>query len=280
MSELTEHQKANQAFWDDLVDIHAAQDGDGEGYRVRKFLDGECILDPLIRSEIGNIEGKSLLHLQCHFGLDSLSLARLGATITGVDFSPNGIAAARKLSDDSGVPGRFIEGLIEDVPSLIDEQFDMVFTSWGAIIWLADLGAWTAAIDHALKPGGVFYIADAHPLLLAFDDEAEPGGQPPPIIYDYLSSDEPIGLENANDYADESVVLKTTRTYEWSHSLGEIVTRLCEAGLRIEFLHEHNVLAWRGVKGLVRQDEHFHCLPDGWPNIPLSFSIRAVKEGP
>ena len=176
MSELTEHQKANQAFWDDLVDIHAAQDGDGEGYRVRKFLDGECILDPLIRSEIGDIEGKSLLHLQCHFGLDSLSLARLGATITGVDFSPNGIAAARKLSDDSGVPGRFIEGLIEDVPSLIDEQFDMVFTSWGAIIWLADLGAWTAAIDHALKPGGVFYIADAHPLLLAFDDEAEPGG--------------------------------------------------------------------------------------------------------
>ncbi len=125
----------------------------------------------------------------------------------------------------------------------------------------------------------MFYIADAHPLLLAFDDQAEPGDKPPPIIYDYLSSDEPIGLETTNDYADEDVVLKTTATFEWSHSLGEIVTRLCEAGLRIEFLHEHNILTWRCVPGLVKQDEYFYRLPDGWPNIPLSFSIRAVKEG-
>ena len=279
MSKLTEHQRANQAYWNDLVDIHMAQNTGGRGYRVREFFDGDCILDPLVRGEIGDIEGMSLLHLQCHFGLDTLSLARLGASVTGVDFSPNGVATARKLSEQSGVPGRFIEGRIEDVPSLIDEQFDMVFTSWGAINWLGDLGVWAAAIDHALKPGGVFYIADAHPLVMAFDDEAEPGDQPPPIIYGYFPSAEPTGFETTSDYADEDVVLKTTRTFEWFHSLGEIVTRLCEVGLRIEFLHEHNVLAWRGVKGLVRQDEYFHRLPDGWPNIPLSFSIRAIKQG-
>ena len=141
-----------------VVDIHVAQDTGGGGYRVREFLDGDCILDPLVRAEIGDVEGKSLLHLQCHFGLDTLSLARLGATVTGVDFSPNGIATAHKLSDKSGVPGRFIEGRIEDVPSLIDEQFDMVFTSWGAIIWIADLGAlfvcsrWSRALRSPERP--------------------------------------------------------------------------------------------------------------------------------
>ena len=279
MNRLTEHQQTNQAYWDSLVDIHAAQNSGGEGYRVREFLAGDCILDPLVRGEIGDIAGLSLLHLQCHFGLDTLSLARLGASVTGVDFSPKGVATARQLSEQSGVPGRFIEGRVEDVPSLIDEPFDRVFTSWGALNWLGDLGAWAGVIDHTLKPGGVFYIADAHPLVLAFDDEAEPGDRPLPIIYDYLSSDQPIGLETANDYADEGIALTVTRTFEWSHGLGDIVTRLCDVGLRIEFLREHNVLAWRGVKGLVRQDEYFHRLPDGWPDIPLSFSIRAVKDG-
>lgn len=278
MGKLTDQQQTNQTYWNNLVDVHTARSVDGEGYRVQEFLDGECILDPLVRGEIGDIEGKSVLHLQCHFGLDTLSLARLGASVTGLDFSPNGVATARKLSEQSGVPGRFIEGRVEDVPSLIDEQFDMVFTSWGAINWLGDLGAWAAAIDHSLKPGGVFYIADSHPLLNALDDEAEPGDQPPPIIHDYFPSQHPTRFENTNDYADEGVVLKTTRTFEWFHSLGEIVSRLCEVGLRIEFLHEHNILTWRGVKGLVRKDKYFHRLPDGWPDIPLSFSIRAIKQ--
>jgi 2-polyprenyl-3-methyl-5-hydroxy-6-metoxy-1,4-benzoquinol methylase len=115
---------------------------------VAEFLDGDCILDPLIRGEFGDIKGRSLLHLRCHFGLDTLSLARLGATVTGVDFSSKAVATARKLSTDSGVPGRFIEGRVEDVPSLIDEQFDRVFTSWGVIMWLSDLAAWAVASDH------------------------------------------------------------------------------------------------------------------------------------
>ncbi|MFP6742543.1 MAG: hypothetical protein VCD33_13105 [Alphaproteobacteria bacterium] len=146
-------------------------------------------------------------------------------------------------------------------------------------MWLGDLGAWAATIGHALKPGGVFYMADVHPLLQAFDDEAESGDQPPPITYGYFSGSEPTGFDTANDYADENAVLRTTQTYEWFHSLGKIITSLSAVGLRIEFLHEHKILAWRGVKGLVKQDEHFYGLPDSRPRIPLSFSLRAVKEG-
>ncbi len=278
MSKLTEHQQTNQAYWDDLVDLHTAQKTGSDRYRVQEFLNGECILDPLVRGEIGDVAGKSLLHLQCHFGLDTLSLTRLGATVTGVDFSPKGVATARKLSADSGMPGRFIEGRVEDVPSLVDEQFDMVFTSWGAIVWLGDLGVWATTISHALKPGGVFYMAEGHPLVMALDDETEAGDLPPPITFDYFGSAEPTRFDTANDYADEGVVLSSTQTYEWFHSLGEIVTSLCQAGLRIEFLHEHKVLSWRGVPGLVKRDDHYYGLPDGWPGIPLSFSIRAVKD--
>ena len=171
MRKLTEHQQTNQAYWDDLVDLHMAQKTGSDRYRVREFLAGDCILDPLVRDEIGDVAGKSLLHLQCHFGLDTLSLARLGAFVTGIDFSPKGVATARKLSADSGVPGRFIEGRVEDVADLIQEQFDMVFTSWGAIMWLGNLGAWAATIGHALKPGGVFYMAEGHPLVMAPDSD-------------------------------------------------------------------------------------------------------------
>lgn len=128
-----------------------------------------------------------------------------------------------------------------------------------------------------IKPGGVFYIVDAHPILLALDDEAETGDQPPRIRYDYFHNSQPIGFNSTHDYADEKISLKTTRTFEWFHSLGEILTVLCDAGLRIDFLHEHDILTWRGVKGLIEQDKYFHRLPDRWPKIPLSFSIRAVK---
>lgn len=121
-------------------------------------------------------------------------------------------------------------------------------------------------------------MAEGHPLVMAFDDEAEAGDLPPPITFDYFGGTEPTSFDTASDYADEGVVLNSTQTYEWFHSLGEIVTSLCRAGLRIEFLHEHKVLAWRGVPGLVKQDDHYYGLPDSWPGIPLSFSIHAVKD--
>ena len=186
MADLSEQERANQLYWDELVDVHQNA-GSFSDYRVQEFLNGECILDPLVRSEIGDISGLSVLHIQCHFGLDTLSLARLGATVTGLDFSANGIETARRLSVESGVPAEFVEGRVEDARSLISGQFDMVFTTWGAIGWLADLTPWAENIGHFLKPGGVFYILEGHPMTLSLDDTWTSDPSIPPIVYDYFN---------------------------------------------------------------------------------------------
>jgi 2-polyprenyl-3-methyl-5-hydroxy-6-metoxy-1,4-benzoquinol methylase len=159
----------NLAHWEEMVEVHVQ----GGAYcKLPDFRAGEAILDPLVTSEIGDVRGKKILHLQCHFGLDTLSFARLGAEVTGIDFSPAGIAAAQALSAETGVPGRFIRCKVDEVPQHLDETFDMVFTSWGAICWLADLKVWGKIIAGALGPGGVFYMAEGHPLALAIDDAA------------------------------------------------------------------------------------------------------------
>ncbi len=278
MVNLNEQEHANRLYWDELVDVHQNAEAFSD-YRVQKFLKGECILDPLVRAEIGDVAGLSILHTQCHFGLDTLSLARLGATVTGLDFSPNGIATARRLSSESGVPATFVEGRVEDARELVSGQFDMIFTTWGAIGWLADLEPWAANIGRFLKPGGVFYMLEGHPLALSLQD-SEPGDHSiPPIIYDYFNRAEPFVMDTSSDYADPNAKLKNTRTYEWAHGMGEIVTLLCKNNMVIEFLHEHPVLTWKAFDVMEQVDEYFYRAPDHWPTIPLSFSIRAQKAG-
>jgi len=265
---------ANLAHWEEMVEVHLS----GDGYRLAAFRAGEAILDPLVTSEIGDVRGKKILHLQCHFGLDTLSLARLGAEVTGIDFSPAGIAAAQALSAETGVPGRFIRCKVEEVPQHLNETFDMVFTSWGAISWLADLTAWGQVIAGSLAPGGVFYTAEGHPLALAIDDAA-PSPHPGALLLRHtcLSQVEPTRWDIATDYADETTRLENKTTFDWNHDLGTVVTALCEAGLRIAFLREHPFIAWRAFPDLVERDENFFELPDGFPAIPLSFSLRAEK---
>lgn len=157
----------NRAFWDELTPVHL------RAYGVERFLAGERWLPEEILNEVGGVQGKSLLHLQCHFGLDSLAWARQGAKVTGADFSPQAIEAARELAERANLPAKFVCSDIYDLPKHLEGSFDIVFTSIGVLCWLKDLNTWAKVIAHFLKPNGFFYIMDGHPLLYTFDDEGQ-----------------------------------------------------------------------------------------------------------
>jgi ubiquinone/menaquinone biosynthesis C-methylase UbiE len=172
-----------------------------------------------------------MLHLQCHFGLDTLSWARRDAQVTGVDFSGDAISLARSLSEELGIEAEFICSNICDLPEALDRQFDIVFTSYGVVCWLSDINRWAEIIRRYLKPGGIFYMVEFHPFIVMLDDSGDYEKNP------YFYSKEPIKYEIKGSYAAPDADFTHTG-YEWMHSLGDIVTALISAGLNIEFLHE------------------------------------------
>jgi 2-polyprenyl-3-methyl-5-hydroxy-6-metoxy-1,4-benzoquinol methylase len=273
-AERAEFDRVNKTYWDQLTLLHA----EGDAYRVQQFLGGACILDPLVRAEIGDIEGKSLIHLQCHFGLDTLSLARLGAQVTGIDFSPKGIETARHLSAESGVPGTFVESRIEDVPGSIERKFDIAYVTWGALNWLPDLAPWAHTVAHVLKPGGFLYLAEFHPLAQAIDMNETGTDGTLAIRYPMVGKATPHRWETAIDYADEATPLEHKSTWEWNHGLGEVIGSLLGAGLRLAWYREHPYLSWRSFPAMIEIDEYFYGLPENLPAIPLAYSLKAVKD--
>jgi SAM-dependent methyltransferase len=177
-----------------------------------------------------------LLHLQCHFGLDTLSWARLGAKVTGVDFSDKAIALARSLSKELAIPSNFVCSDIYDLPKALKGKFDIVFTSAGVLAWLPDLRRWAQTIVHFLKSGGIFYIHEFHPFAYVFDDQDDISDLR--VAYPYFGSSEPIRCPVKGSYADRGAHVSQPVAYEWAHSLGEILDSLVAVGLRIDFLHE------------------------------------------
>lgn len=260
--------RANRELWDELTPIHARS----EFYDVEGFKSGRCALSSIELEEVGDVSGKSLLHLQCHFGMDTLSWARLGAKAVGVDFSDKAIALARALSQETGIRAKFVCSDIYELLDVLDEKFDIVFTSAGVLCWLPDLKRWAEIISHFLRPAGFFYIFDSHPFSLVFDDSA--GVTELKITQSYFSGPEPTRWEGEGDYADPNAEV-THGSYEWTHSLGSIINALIEAGLRIEFLHEFPVLFFCSYP-FMEQDR------DGWwrlrgDKVPLTFSVKASR---
>src|ERR1700689_736931 len=165
---MDERLKANLDAWNQMARIHAAS----RGYRLGEVKAGGNVVKPIELREGGDGRGKSLLHMQCHFGLDTMSWARLGAKVTGVDFSDDAIALARSISDELKIPARFIQSNIYDAPAVLDEQFDIVFTSYGALCWLPDITRWAQVAASFVKPGGFFFIGGFHPLAMMHDNRA------------------------------------------------------------------------------------------------------------
>ena len=243
-----------------------------EFYDVVGFKQGRCTLKSIELEELGDVSGKSLLHLQCHFGMDTLSWARLGANVTGVDFSDEAIAQARSLSEETGIKADFICSNIYDLPRVLGSQFDIVYTSHGVLCWLPDLKRWAEVIARFVRPGGTFYMVEIHPILQVFDDSADCNELK--VIRPYFPSPEPTMWEPDGDYADPNASV-TNPSYEWTHSLEEVVSALAAAGLKIEFLHEFPVCCYKALP-FMKQDEKrwWHLEGD---RLPLTFSIKATK---
>ena len=262
----------NRELWDALVPVHLASDF----YDVEGFRAGRCTLDPIEVEELGDVQGRSLLHLQCHFGLDTLSWARRGARATGMDFSAPAIEAARRLADEAGLDARFLCSEIGQVAASHRETYDIVFSSGGVLCWLPDLRPWAEAIAGWLEPGGVFYLREFHPVGGIFDDEHE--GEPR-LRYPYFPHAEPLVFEpdGLGSYADPDSPVDMASA-EWSHPVSEILGALLGAGLRLDFFHEFDFISYKSHLFLEQGEDGRWRHPDHPGGLPLMFSLKMTKE--
>ncbi len=263
----------NRRWWNEAVGVHLHSSGPGS-YDVAGFKKGRSALHPAELREVGDVRGKKLLHLQCHFGLDTLSWARLGADATGVDFSEAGIEEARALADELKIPARFVLSNVYSVRDILKDDFDVVFSSYGAVNWLPDLAAWAGIIASYLRPGGFFYLIDAHPFARIFYSGPDATDLRPHEPYWLLG---PSRIDEDGTYADKGAHFENRVTLEFAHTLGEIVTSLIDAGLRIEFLHEFPFCAWEMFPFMTKSPDGYYRLTENPDRIPLMFSVRASK---
>lgn len=258
----------NRRYWEDVVAVHASS----RFYDVPGFISGDNRLDALERAEVGAVSGKSLLHLQCHFGLDTLSWARLGARVTGVDYSQEAVDTARSIARECGLDASFICFNLYDLPQHLNEQFDVVFTSYGVLSWLPDIQQWARIAASYVKPGGLFYIAEFHPFAYVFDDEADH------LVYRYpYFEPQATRWEFEGTYTGPEDKLEKHEDWEWTYRLGDVVNALTDAGLRLEFLHEHPFTVYQQFPFLEKTDQLRWVFPGGVQPVPLMFSIKAVK---
>lgn len=266
----------NRANWDERVAIHM---GPG-GYDLSPLRAGHGMLNPVEEAELGDVAGLEVLHLQCHFGADTLCLAQRGATVTGLDFSGEAIAAARALTAELGLGerARFVQADLYDAPEAIARPaaFDVVYTSWGATCWLPDIARWARIVAGFLKPGGRLYYADAHPAAYVFDDLTRLSDGRPGYFAPYFAR-QPIVMTDERDYADPTARLANAANVNWLHPLSDTVGGLPAAGLSLDWLHEHAQVPWRMFEILVRKDDGDWHWPDK-PWLPLAVSLQATRR--
>lgn len=263
---MDDYLKANKKWWNKATSVHL----NSKFYDVKGFKKGKTALNFVELEEIGNVKGKNLLHLQCHFGMGTISWAREGTIATGVDLSDKSIKLAKKLSQEVGVPANFICSDIYSLPDVLNEKFDIVFTSYGVLGWLPDLKKWAKVINHFLKPGGIFYIVEIHPLTGIFGKNLKIGSS-------YFQK-EPFIEESWKDYADNTVDIKN-KAYEWNHTLSDVVNSLLEEGLKIKFLNEFPFTVYEQFPGLMEQNpDGIFKFKDKNVQIPLLFSLKAIKD--
>ena len=259
----------NRKRWNELVDIHAKS---GE-YRLDEVLAGGSSLHSLELEALGDVSGKSLLHLQCHFGLDTLSWARLGARVTGVDFSETAVELAKSVAERTKLEAEFVRCNIYDLPDHLDGVFDVVYTSYGVLPWLHDLEGWARIVSRYLRPGGTFFIAEFHPLIWVFDDEHPSDLR---VRYGYWRREEPEYYEGDGSYADPDAKLENRGSYEWAYPLGDVVNALVGAGLVILELKEYPYSVDNTqLSFMERGEDGYSRLPSD--PLPLMFSLRATK---
>ena len=268
---MDEYLQANRELWNGWTRVNLAS----ELYDVEGFVAGKGgDLDPISLAGPGDVRGKSLLHLQCHFGMDTIRWARHGARVTGVDFSPEAIRAARALAARMDVPATFVESDVYGLPDALDARFDVVFTSVGVLGWLPDLARWARVIAHFLASGGVFHIVEGHPVLMTLDDHR--ADRELRFLYPYFQGPEPIREELEGSYAAPESKVRSVQ-HVWIHPIATVIRSILQAGLRLESFEEYPFTAWRFLPWMERGADGWWRLPGQETSLPQMFSLTARK---
>jgi SAM-dependent methyltransferase len=273
--------EVNRATWDERAPAHAAS----ADYALDRFVEDPEHLSDVVRFDLprlGEIRGLRGAHLQCHIGTDTLSLARLGAQMTGVDLSPASLEQARSLSERAGPPIEFVEADIYDAASVLGrEKFEFVFTGIGALCWLPSVPRWASVVADLLTPGGRLFMREGHPMLWALQD-----GRADNLLvveYPYHELEEPMVFDDEGTYVQTEVKFSHNITYVWNHGLGEIVSALLNVGMRLTMLVEHDSVPWNALPGQMQQVElgEWRVTDRPW-RVPHTYTLQAVKlaDGP
>jgi SAM-dependent methyltransferase len=266
----------NQALWDERAPAHAAS----PDYGLRRFVDDPEHLSDVVRFDrerLGDLTGLRGVHLQCHLGTDTLSLARLGARMSGLDFSPEALARARELAAACGTEIEYVRAdLYDAVEALGAAAFDLVYTGIGALGWLPDIRRWARVVAALLRPGGRLHLREGHPVLLSLADPRPDGLLA--LEYPYFEQPEGTVWDEDGTYVDTEASFTNTRSVEWNRGLGEVVTALLDAGLTLTALVEHDSVPWNALRGQMERVEggEWRLADRPW-RLPHTYTLQAVK---
>ncbi len=262
MKEYLNYFEVNRELWNKRTVVHK----DSDFYDLPSFINGKNSLNEIELRELGDVKGKKILHLQCHFGMDTLSLARMGAEITGVDLSDTAIEKARKLTDRLSLNATFICCNIYDLPDYLQEKFDIIFTTYGVVGWLPELDKWAALISGYLKKDGFFYMAEFHPVVWMFDEEFS-------RVQYYYHNEKVIEIEGQGTYTDGGQEIRH-KEYSWNHSISEVLNALLNNGLQLKFFNEYPYSPYPCFKNLVQGEDGNWRIKGMEGKIPMVYSLK------
>lgn len=262
---MNDYLEINKKSWNSRLDAHLTSDF----YDMPNFMSGKSSLNDIELELLGNVEGKSILHLQCHFGQDTISLSRMGANTVGVDLSDKSIAEAKELAAQTGTTARFVCSDVYSLPQVLDEKFDVVFTSYGTISWLPDLDKWADVIQHFLKPSGKFIFAEFHPAVWMYDDDLK-------NVAHHYNNIMPIAEEETGTYADRDAEIKQSYVC-WNHGIGEVVTSLLNKGLSLDQLKEHCYAPYPFINNCEQFEPGKYRITHFENKFPLIYALEATK---
>jgi SAM-dependent methyltransferase len=273
---VSDYRELNQANWDDRVPVHLTS----PEYHVQRFIDDPEYLSDVVRFDLpllGDVAGLRGVHLQCHIGTDTVSLARLGASMTGLDFSGRAVEAAREFAAAAGADVTFVQSDVYAAAEVLGSgRFDLVYTGIGALTWLPDSREWARVVAALLRPGGRLFIRDGHPMLWTLED-----GRDDDLIvvrYQYFETAGPLVTDFHDTYVTTDAVIEHGVTHSWNHGIGEIVTALLDEGLTLTGLVEHDSVPWEALPGqMVRDEAGEWRLAENPARLACSFTIQAVK---
>ena len=272
---MDEYLAINRANWDERAPAHATS----PDYAVERFIEDPTFISAVVRFDLdrlGDITGLEGVHLQCHIGTDTVSLARLGARMTGLDLSPLSLREAKRLAEQTRTTVRFVEADVYRALDVLEPaSFDLVYTGIGALCWLPDIARWAWTVAGLLRPGGRLFVREMHPMLATIDERQS---ERIVVDYPYFERVEPMVFDDGGTYVETDTEFAATQTHEWSHGLGETISALLKTGMQLTELVEHDSVPWQALPGHMSRDEHGEWrLTDRPWRLAASFTLQARR---